>query len=228
MTFIFSYLIFYDIITANFKDSFEDVLLTAAEHDEIIDIMEPLKYLMDCFTIIQKPGLTLLDARCLFDAIIKAPAFHIINTNQSYLHPSSKTLSAHNFEVGVCNALMGGELQRDEIKELAHLKRKRNDNIGNENNDNNDFPYVHGLNAFEDYRRGKLDKQSKKIDHKSEYIELDFIPPTSVGTESLFSVARNILHYSRSHMDINNFECILILKANRAYWDLFTVASVMK
>ena len=59
-------------------------------------------------------------------------------------------------------------------------------------------------------------KRCKRL--PSKYINLQFIPPTSNVAERLFSSAKHILTETRKHMHHAQFETIIFLRVNKAYW----------
>ena len=71
----------------------------------------------------------------------------------------------------------------------------------------------------------KRRKTSK--DPNFDFINLEFIPPTSNVVERLFSSARLILTDYRKSMSPYTFECIMFLKFNSNLWDISTVSKVV-
>jgi hypothetical protein len=60
-----------------------------------------------------------------------------------------------------------------------------------------------------------------------DFINLDFIPPTSNVVERLFSSARLVLTDYRKSMSPYTFECVMFLKFNSCLWDISTVSKVV-
>ena len=60
-----------------------------------------------------------------------------------------------------------------------------------------------------------------------EYLNLNFVPPTSNVVERLFSNARLVLTDYRKSLTPYTFECVMFLKINRNFWDLDLVAKIV-
>jgi hypothetical protein len=62
---------------------------------------------------------------------------------------------------------------------------------------------------------------------QSDFIDIEFIPPTSNIVERLFSAARLVLTDYRKSMTPYTFECVMFLKINRALWDSSLVSKIV-
>ena len=59
------------------------------------------------------------------------------------------------------------------------------------------------------------------------YISLEWIPATSVIAERSFSQSGLIYSELRQRLLPYNLECLMFLKHNRNFWDVFTVATLI-
>ena len=60
-----------------------------------------------------------------------------------------------------------------------------------------------------------------------EYLDLSFLPGTSASAEHLFSAAKFLLADIRCHMQPLLVKVIMQLRANRNYWDKFSIHQVL-
>lgn len=74
-----------------------------------------------------------------------------------------------------------------------------------------------------------MNNKRRKVSKKPEFdfINLEFIPPTSNVVERLFSSARLVLTDYRKSMSPYTFECVMFLKFNSSLWDISTVSKVV-
>ncbi|DAZ95148.1 TPA: hypothetical protein N0F65_009857, partial [Lagenidium giganteum] len=77
--------------------------------------------------------------------------------------------------------------------------------------------------VIEDYNATVTSQQ-----RESQFVSVDWIPPTSNACERLFSTAGNILRDQRKSMHPFTFEAIVMLKYNKEPWSATTVQKLMQ
>jgi hypothetical protein len=82
-----------------------------------------------------------------------------------------------------------------------------------------------GMNLAQKAMRNK--RRKLKTMHDFNFINLEFIPPTSNIVERLFSSARLVLTDYRKSMSPYTFECVMFLKFNASLWDINTVSKIV-
>lgn len=105
--------------------------------------------------------------------------------------------------------------------------------IINDINDNNDNNNVNNVNneemTFENLINNSI-KSANTIENQSisklKYDSFNFVPPTTVKCESLFSIARRIQLYFRSQLSDESVEFLLFLRENSHMWDISDIDAI--
>ncbi|ETP02522.1 hypothetical protein F441_20426 [Phytophthora nicotianae CJ01A1] len=158
---------------------------------------------------LQSDGLTLLDARVLFDELIKShPSF------TKYLAADADIVHSTVFEQAVVKVLddQASLLTDGEVSALDPFKRTQAAGGGTER-----------APADKEGFAVRTLKRRKTADAPATYVLLEAIPPTSNIVERLFSVARAVLRHERHRISPMMLEMILFLKINSSRWDVATV-----
>lgn len=181
------------------------VLLELEKHFEILD---------KCTKKLQEADLTLSDARIRADGIMEnfdQPCFkQYLAMDSNILAPASRF-----FESAVTKVQNGDErsLTRQEKDVLRSLLKRSADGSSEDE--------VHGLDPIELYER---EQKRQKSTNSSQYVPLEFIPPTTNVVERFFSRAKSVYTDYRKLMKPVTFEMIMFLKLNRDLWGPSDVA----
>ncbi|OWY99028.1 hypothetical protein PHMEG_00030046 [Phytophthora megakarya] len=180
-------------------------LPTAEEHCVLMDVLDSLMLLEDSTQRLQRKDLTLLTARDIFDeALIDFPEL------ADRLKADANIVESTNFEAAVVKIMNGLEkdLSSEEIEAAVRLLKEPN------------TPAQFAGSTRKPDVKAALDARAKaREEEKSKYIDLSWIPATSVEVERLFSSVKCILGYLRKSMNAETLEAILFLRMN---WDLVT------
>jgi hypothetical protein len=90
------------------------------------------------------------------------------------------------------------------------------------NDDDNEIPANYAL-ALEQ----RLKRQKREGVVRDVYVNLDTLLGTSVTCERLFSLAKFVSTDTRKRTSPALFEALMLLKVNRALWDVFSVGKAM-
>ncbi|KAJ8556763.1 hypothetical protein ON010_g9202 [Phytophthora cinnamomi] len=186
-----------------------DFLPSRSAHRKLEALLSSLRDVESVSMHLQSDGLTLLDARVLFDELLKShPSF------TKYLTTDADIVHSAVFEQAAVKVLDDHAtlLTDDEVAALKPFKRTQADAEGM------DYTPV----GKEDFAVRTL-KRRKIAAAPTTYELLEVIPPTSNLVERLFSVARAVLRHERHRLSPMMLEMILFLKINSSYWDVATV-----
>ncbi|GMF18016.1 unnamed protein product [Phytophthora lilii] len=183
--------------------------------------------------MLQSDGLTLLDARDLFDGLLEVrpsmgkylgkgflyEIFWIASIIFLSLTPDADIIHAQAFEAAVVNVLAG---KTDELtaREIAVLEPFRQPEAAATSASAAPPPDADGF-----VRR--ILKRRKLSAEPARYKLLSAIPPTSNVVERLFSVARAFSRLERHRMSPLTLEIILFLRINASFWNVATVDSCL-
>ncbi|EGZ09185.1 hypothetical protein PHYSODRAFT_525912 [Phytophthora sojae] len=180
-----------------------DFLPSRSTHPKLETLLASLRDVESVSKHLQGDGLTLLDARVLFDELLKS-------------HPSFAKYLVHSavFEQAVVKVLddQAALLTDDEVAALEPFKRTQT--------------HVEGVDCTPADKEGFAVlalKRRKVAAAPATYEQLNAIPPTSNMVERLFSIARAMLRHERHRLSPMMLEMILFLKINSSYWDVATV-----
>jgi hypothetical protein len=176
----------------------------------------------DAATIsLQKEGITFVTVREMFDVIIKDyPEFE-----KSKMR---KLLTARCFEKTVMKIAKGLSLAEEEellarpLVKTEQVQTAANSVRASLNDDDNEITANYAL-ALEQ----RLKRQKREGVERDVYVNLDTLLGTSVMCERLFSLAKFALTDTRKRTLPALFEALMLLKVNRALWDVFLVGKAM-
>ncbi|KAG3013494.1 hypothetical protein PC121_g9457 [Phytophthora cactorum] len=187
-----------------------DLLPSRSVHRKLEDLLSKLRFVESISKKLQSDGLTLLDARYLFDGLLEQrPSF------SNYLSLYADIVHSPTFEAAVVKVPAGDSalLTAEEAEELEPFKVAAESSISTETVSST------AKEGFAD----RILKRRKVAAEPSTYKLLSAIPPTSNVVERLFSVARGVLRHERRRISPMTLEMILFLKVNASYWNVATV-----
>ena len=150
---------------------------------------------------LQKPATTLSDVRAIFDvAIEQYPSLNF------YLKANAQIVHSPAFESGIVKVLDG------EVEQLTEAER---DSIKCFSQGTDAMP---AMDENLSLVQKALKYKKRKVIH-DEYLNLNFVPPTSNDVDSLFSNASLVLSDFRKSMTTYTFACVRVLILYREYWE---------
>ena len=175
--------------------------------------------------MLQKEGITFLQVREIFDAVMEDyPVF------TGYLGDSAKIVENKMFEKAVVKIAKGVQLTLEEEQSVQPLMKERDVIIpvvpmedANVDDADNGTPTNYAASLERRLKRRRMDA----VREKDAYINLDILPGTSVTCERLFSLAKHVLTDTRKRTSPGLFEALMLLKVNRELWDVFLVGKAM-
>ncbi|KAG6942384.1 hypothetical protein JG687_00019100 [Phytophthora cactorum] len=197
-----------EFISADEED-IGDFLPSRATHRKLATLLASLRDVESVSKRLQADGLTLLDARDLFDALVEIrPAF------ANYLAPDADIIHSVAFEEATVKLLAGQAtmLTEEDATALEPFKRVPT-NVAAA------APSSSSKESFAD----RVLKRRKVSAEPASYILLHAIPPTSNIVERLFSIARAVLRHELQRLSPMMLEMIMFLKMNSSYYDVATV-----
>ena len=161
---------------------------------------------------LQDPTTTLSDVRAIFNAAIEE-----YESLSFYLKADADIIKSPHFESAIVKVLDDSvdQLTAEEKNDIMCFRQNAGGNVANASNDD-ELTLV----------QKALKNKRRKVVH-GEYLNLNFVPPTSNVVERLFSNARLVLTDYRKSMTPYTFECVMFLKINRNFWDLDLVAKIV-
>ena len=224
----------------NKKKKVKPVLMASSEYTAFKRTrLPPLKMLKNWFLVIQNDELNLMQAR-----FQQASEHHLLKGHSDEFHErlshDHKLVVAPYFESAVTKIIAKAtEDFTDEEKEAARVllkskwpllyptekrrRRRRNseDDDEEEEEDETGSPtkFLRNLNK---------ERTSKDDSMTSRYLtNLEWIQPTTVLVERLFSKCRHVFTYDRQRLLPRLFEAIIFLKSNQQYWNSKLVQEMM-
>ena len=201
-------------------------LLSGSTLTKFKDNMLPaLNELRKWFVAIQHNELTLAKAREAFDLIRSSPLLKRQSPEfEARLQRDHKLVVSPDFENGVEKIAMGNSEELTPAEKLACrclLKTRwrdlyKDDGTNSSDDDTEDNPssptkFLKSLSSEKKPAGGVM---------RSRYISnVDWISPTTVPVERLFSKNRHVLTFNRQRLLPRVFEAIVFLKENVEYWD---------
>jgi hypothetical protein len=175
--------------------------------------------------MLQKEGITFLQVREIFDAVMEDyPVF------TGYLGDSAKIVENKMFEKAVVKIAKGVQLTLEEEQSVQPLMKERDVIIpvvpmedANVDDADNGTPTNYAASLERRLKRRRMDA----VREKDAYINLDILPGTSVTCERLFSLAKHVLTDTRKRTSPSLFEALMLLKVNRELWDVLVVGKAM-
>lgn len=200
---------------AEIDDELAVLCLTAAECNVLNRKEDALDYLDDVTKMLQADDLTMDGARGLFKAVIEN-----YPEAESKIGVNARIIKYPNFENGIVKILQHQERSLNEDESIAVEKLLKpmavptitTTSIGNARN--NLKQVLSNVN-----KRRKIDSALS-----SNYINVDFICPTSNIVERLFSRCKFTLTSLRTNMTPDNLESSLFLLYNRSLWKAETLS----
>jgi hypothetical protein len=184
---------------------------------ELIKLQEmatKLNFLKLATLEIQKENTNLLDVRVAFDTILEEFSDKDI---EFYLSPNAQIIKFPDFENGIVKIMSGNQSVMTENEIKACSKFKVLDCVPCES--------ARNLNSFESaIKKRKL----QVVLAKKEYMDLSYILATSNIVERLFSTCKYVISDHRKSLLPKTSEAIIMLKANRKFWNYELVKKLVK
>ena len=191
------------------------LLLTAPEHEEVRMLEVHLKQINDVTVLLQGDAITLSTARVLLDGIVSLnlPG---ADPNQ-HITANAAIVRFPDFESGIIKLLndQASELSAEEAEEVSVFIKM--------DVDHQDQQYEESGN----YAIALLNRNKRRKKEASKYVDLSFIPATSVLCEREFSQSSLVYSELRQSMTPLHLECVLYLKHNHLLWDALLVQEVI-
>mgnify|MGYP005848025549 CR=1 FL=1 len=207
-------------------------LLTGSTLAKFKDEMLPaLKALRKWFIAIQHNELTLQKGREAFDHICKSPLLKGESTAfEERLQRDHKLVTFPHFENGVEKIALGKseELSPDEKTACRCLLKSRWPHLYKEATNSSSDETDSAPSSPTKFLKTLSSERRPSGVMRSQYISnVDWISPTSVKAERLFSKNRHVLSFNRRRLLPRAFEAIVYLKENIEYWDISLIQQMV-
>ncbi|OWZ16938.1 hypothetical protein PHMEG_0009195 [Phytophthora megakarya] len=193
-------------------------LPTAEEHSVLMDVLDSLMLLEDSDQRLQRKYSSLLTARDIFDE-----ALIYFSELAGRLKADANIVESTNFEAAIVKIMNGlkKDLSSEEMEAAVQLLNEPKSPVQFAGPTRKRHPTMSNLKT----RRAKTtantirttidhDSMQERRQEKSKYIDLSWIPATSVEVEKLFPSVKFILGYLRKSMNAETLEAILFLQMN--------------
>jgi len=207
-------------------------LLIGREKEAFINSYLPaMENLKKWLSVIQSPTMTMQTARDLFKSAQHDKT--LINQSQDFydrLAPNHKLVSCPAFENGVYKIMTGQRLEREEYEACECLKLKEFPLVYlPEDTEEDDVTAVLETNSPTSFSRAlQLNAKRKHLAvWPSEYVDCEFLSPTTVVVERLFSACGRVMTADRNSMHPSLFEAIVLLHHNKSWWDVTLVQEML-
>ncbi|ETM98376.1 hypothetical protein PPTG_19597 [Phytophthora nicotianae INRA-310] len=199
-----------------------DFLPTPSEHCDIVDLLEDMNILEFSTRRLQEADLTLVTVRDIFDEVaVEFPEL------EGRLKMDTQIVESCDFEAGVVKIMKGQEhsLTSREKKSVSRLLCPPLESEADEcpgrhiTSETNSEPRPKRRRTTQEFQNAVTGRAVAREKSRSKYMDLSWIPATSVEVERLFSKMKCMLGYLRKSMSKKTLEVILFLRMN---WDLVT------
>jgi hypothetical protein len=189
------------------------LLPDAVEELQLQSLLSSLKQLHEVTLFLQQgEGVSLAEVRDVFDVLCSH-----FPTCASHLAPDAQIIASPYFESAIVKIINGeNETLTDIEKGKVQCFLRHADPVEVASPIGGSPSII--KNALRKRRRAQPD----------EYEDLNWIPPTSNICERLFSLAKLTLGSLRQSMSPETLEATVMLKVNRAYWNIFTVDAIVR
>ena len=166
--------------------------------------------------MLQRDGISFSEVRGIFNLLIIDFAemeHHLDRTSSLVINP--------DFEEGIMRIAKGTTLTAAQLVAVSSpVKMDMPVSLMESDSDDEDVSYAVRVAK-------RLKQEEMETTKREQFVTLDVIPGTSVNSERLFSLAKNILTDSRKCTAPVLFEAFLFLKVNKNLWDAYSVGKVM-
>ena len=200
------------------RDEYEIMCLipSLVQTKQLKDLMVNLSNFQSVTKKLQDPCITMNQVRAIFDGVIE-----LYPVMKSYLIADAKIVQNATLEQEIVKVLDGQEelltafeknalkpflLNSDEV-ELVEEVNKKDKKIG--------------------FADRLIQTKKRKLETKSKYMDMSYIPATSNVVDRFFSQCKNVLTDKRQSMYPINFEAVMFLKMNRHLWDIRLLSKVI-
>jgi len=183
-----------------------NLLPSLQQEYQLTELLGHLTKLESITKTLQQASISMADVRTLFDDLIEE--YPIM---RHHLAPDAAIVLSASFEAAVVKAQNGMILSTEEAAELRAFEVK---NTQAQTSDAADY----ATRVLKKARHDRAGLYMEVVRH---------MPPTSNLVERFFSQAKLVLNPLRQKMLPANFEAVLYLKLNPAYWPLDVVAEIV-
>ena len=163
---------------------------------------------------LQNRETTLSDSNVLFQSLIaEYPNFDF----NMYLGANARIVHSSAFEIGIIKIQNSDQNGMSDAEKLA-VKGLKNQNAIESNQTN--------LPSSLSFAERAL-KRKKLIDYNNDYINPNFVVPTSNDVERLFSLSKRMYSVKRRRSASTTLKALIFLKCNRDLWNLSLVGNVV-
>lgn len=187
-----------------------DVLLSRTELAKVTRKMETFRRLEHISKLIQAEKVTMFDVRFYFDSLMDLD--DVFNEG---LKPTATIVQCPLLESAIVKIVDKKEDQLDPDEIIAARIFRKKTAI-----------QPISINVEDDIHNDLLARKKARGELHSNYIPLDFVPPTSNIVERLFSRCKLVFSSLRQRMYPSTLENVMMLICNRDLWDLETVNDV--
>ena len=183
--------------------------LTPQEEVQLGELLVAMKKFNDITVYLQRADLTVLDARAIFDRIVaEYPAM------VHHLGGDATLVRNRPFDKGIVLIMKGDEISMNQYHkdECQRLLKPADDEV-----------VIVQPNVINFAENCVQQHKKSKNDPKSDYVNLDFINPTSNICERLFSQSKLTYSSQRKAMLSSTLENTLFLRSNQELWSGRTV-----
>jgi hypothetical protein len=193
---------------------------TAAEHVELKQLMDDMDSIAYATRSLQSPSRAVSEVRDLFDVMIAD-----FPSMVSRLSPTAPIVQSVNFEAALCKIQTRSEstLRPAEASTVKKLPLSTAPTA----EPTTSVPVAKGSSGKGKKKRSADDihellksKKQRREEGMSRYVKTEWIPPTSVAVERVFSQVKAATGYLRRSMPTRTLDGLLVLKLN---WDLVSL-----
>ncbi len=159
----------------------------------------------------------------LADTHTHTPHHTNTHTHHTWLSRNAQIVECQDFENGLEKLISQGHdsLSDEERLALERFKKTQNDDVVEI------LDSDAGAGVADNFAVQLLQNEKRRRVADSPYIDVKFVPATSVLAETLFSCAAYVYEDHRKSMTPYTFECVMFLKFNGTLWNSLTVQEVI-
>ena len=192
-----------------------DLVPTARESNLLKDLHDHvLKEFHAATIVLQSEGVSLGDARAIFDSLLALEGFSTRDFGQNHLLNSSRVVHSNSFESAIVKLCNG------DLDELSNLEKSEVECF---------LLPKHVQLSDEDLPAAVRAMKKRKVMSTVVYSNVDWIPPTSNVVERFFSLCKQVYTKYRKRLLPVNLEMQLFLKLHSDFWshDMRLVSKVV-
>jgi hypothetical protein len=208
-------------------------LLSTSQEREVSELHESFKCFHEATLKLQLDSTTLLDAHMIFsvlyDLLVVSWTDKVDDDVLQYCKDKLDTRYAQcaDFEKGVVSVLDGNRNALSAVEKIAINGLKKIGDDGGSGRSGNSIEAIQAVPGEVKSLDERMQAKRRRINEDEiEYLNLEFIFPTSNLCERFFSTAGRCFTELRRSLSDSNLEAQLFLNFNREFWDIATLASL--